>query len=186
MLAVRYASRSPAAEHARTREAQDRDEQARRARFAAAKKQLYAVPATTQVHPLAVKTLAQIDLVGTLESSCRALLARKFEAGEMTQVRYVQSIDAATGAVAASIDEVATRLAALAAAEKASGIDAAAQAAALRIATSNDAALAALQAVHDALAAIRTSREGPSVEVDRAVTMLTELADRAKLFDVRQ
>jgi hypothetical protein len=183
MLALRYATSGPAAQAAREREAKDRDEAARRARFAAAKKLLYAVPTSAKARPLAAKALAQIDLVGTLETGCHALLARKFEVGEMTQVRYVQAIDAATEAVASSLDELATRLAAAAAGEKAG--DAADEATATRLAAANDAALAALRGVHDALAAIRTSREGASVEVETAIATLTDLAARAKLFDVR-
>ncbi len=150
--------------------------EAGRARFADAKKALYSVEATSPARPMAMRALAQIDTALDLEKTFSELIARKFEAGELTQERYANTAGNAIEALTANIVEAAQRIRRAAAADPA--IE--------KLLTSNDKALEALAAVNGALASIRTTKEGTTASLDAAITDLTELAARAKLYDGRE
>lgn len=158
------------------REAERERLEAGRARFAEAKKALYSVEATSPARPMAMRALAQIDTALDLEKTFSELIARKFEAGELTQERYAGTAGNAVEALTANIIEAAQRIRRAAAADPA--IE--------KLLTSNDKALEALASVNGALAAIRTTKEGTTASLDAAITDLTDLAARAKLYDGRE
>lgn len=176
LLVVRRLSQSGTAQAQGQREAERERWEAARNRFAEAKKALYSVEASSPARPFATRALAQIESVLDLEKTFSGLLASKFEAGELTQERYAATAGNAIEALNANILECSQRI------RRAVVADPAIEA----LLAANDQALAALASVNGALASIRTTKEGSTASLDAAITDLTDLAARAKLYDGRE